>query len=35
MRFFLIDRVIQVDALYVYNIHNIVDKIFTTSIAPV
>jgi len=26
MRFFLIDRVIQEEGLYVYNMHNIVEK---------
>jgi hypothetical protein len=35
MRFLLIDRVILVDGLYVYNMHNIVEKHFRISISPV
>jgi hypothetical protein len=30
-----IDRVIQEEGLYVYNMHNIEEKYFLTSIAPV
>jgi hypothetical protein len=35
MRFFLIDRVIQEEGLYVYNMQNLVSKHITNSIAPV
>jgi hypothetical protein len=34
MRLFLIDRVIQEKGLYVYNMHDIVEKHFRISIAP-
>jgi hypothetical protein len=32
---FLIDRVIQEEGFYVYNMHNVVDKHFSISIVPV
>jgi hypothetical protein len=35
MRSFLIDRVIQKEGLNVYNMHNIVEKHFSISNAPV
>jgi hypothetical protein len=34
MRIFLIDRVIQEEGLYIYNMHNIVKKHFRISIVP-
>jgi hypothetical protein len=34
MRIFFIDRVIQEEG-FVYNLHNIVEKLFSISIAPV
>jgi hypothetical protein len=35
MRFFLIDRVIQEEGLYAYNMQNVVGKHLSISIAPV
>jgi hypothetical protein len=35
MLFFLIDRMIQEEGLYVYKIHNIVEERFRISITPV
>jgi hypothetical protein len=35
MQFFIIDRVIKEKVLYLYNMHNIVEKHFSIGIEPV